>query len=103
MRTIRRSMVVLAIIALLPLFAVLVTATVAGVLGCEVNEGGPTPCIVMGTDIGELLSGLMITGWFSLMTIPVLMALAGAWGLLEAYSWFRRRRKTRRLMRQSNA
>lgn len=103
MRTIRRTMWVLAITALLPLLAVLLTATVAGVVGCEVNEGGATPCIVLGTDIGSVLSGLMVTGWFSLLTIPALMILAGAWALLEAYTWNRRRRKAKRQLRQASA
>jgi hypothetical protein len=62
MRIIRRLMAILARIALLPLLATLVTATVAAVLGCEVNEAGPTPCIVYGLDIGSVLSSLMVTG-----------------------------------------
>lgn len=103
MRTIRRTMALLAALALLPLFAVLLTATVAGIVGCEVNEGGAVPCIVFGTDIGGILSGLMITGWFSLLTIPALMTLAGLWALLEAYSWNRRRRKAKRQLRQARA
>lgn len=103
MRTIRRTMAILAVIALLPLLAVLLTATVAGIVGCEVNEGGATPCIVLGTDIGGILSGLMVTGWFSLMTIPALMALAGCWALLEAYAWNRRRRRAKRQLRQASA
>lgn len=103
MRTIRRTMVILAVIALLPLLAVLLTATVAGLAGCEVNEGGATPCIVFGTDIGGMLSGLLVTGWFSLMTIPALMVLAGVWAMLEAYTWNRRRRKAKRQLRQAGA
>lgn len=103
MRTIRRTMAILAVIALLPLLAILLTATVAGIAGCEVNEGGATPCIVFGTDIGGVLAGLMVTGWFSLMTIPALMALAAGWALLEAYAWNRRRRKAKRQLRQAGA
>ena len=99
----RRLMAVLAGFALLPLFAILVTATVAGVLGCEVNEGGPTPCLVYGTDIGEVLSSLMVIGWFGLLTIPLLMALFAVWAVLEAYVWGRQRRKARRASRESNA
>lgn len=103
MRLTRRFMAILAGIALLPLLAILVTATVAGVLGCEVNEGGPTPCVVYGTDIGGFLSSLMVTGWFGLMTIPLLMVLVAVWALLEAYVWGRQRRKARRASRESNA
>ena len=101
MRMTRRIMVILAGIALLPLLAILIMATVAGLLGCEVSESGPIPCAVFGTDIGGLLSSLMVTGWFGLMTIPLLMVLVSVWALLEAYIWGRQRRKLRRAARQS--
>ncbi len=103
MRIIRRLMTVLAGIALLPLLAILVTAAIAGVAGCEVNEGGPMPCVVYGTDIGGSLSSLMVTGWFGLMTIPLLMLLVAVWALLEAYVWNRQSRKLRRAARESTA
>jgi hypothetical protein len=103
MHTIRRIMTFTAAVALLPLLAVLLSAVVAGVLGCEVNEGGPMPCVVAGIDIGSLLSSMMVTGWFALFTIPLLMGLVAIWGLLELYVWQRQRRKARRMARATNA
>jgi hypothetical protein len=99
----RRIIAICAGIALLPLLAILLTAVLAGVLGCEVNEGGPTPCMAMGSDIGGLLSGMLTTGWFGLVTIPFLMLLVGVWSLVEAYVWGRQRRKSKRIARESNA
>ena len=99
----RRIMGLIAGIALLPLLAILLTAVFAGVLGCDVNEGGPTPCVVMGLDIGDLLSGMLTTGWFGLVTIPLLMVRVGLWALVEAYVWGRQRRKLKRSTRESNA
>jgi hypothetical protein len=99
----RRILAILAGISLLPLLGILLTALVAGVAGCEVNEGGPTPCVVFGSDIGEILSSLLTVGWFGLLTIPFLMILVAIWSLVEAYVWGRRRRKARRAARQSNA
>jgi len=96
-------MTLAAVLALLPLLAVLVTAITAGILGCDVNEGGPTPCLVAGSDIGGVLSSLMVMGWFSLMTIPLLMGLVALWAILEGYSWQRHRRKARRSARTTNA
>lgn len=99
----RRILAIVAGISLLPLLGILLTATIAGVAGCEVNEGGPTPCIVFGSDIGELLSGMLTLGWFGLLTIPFLMVLVAVWSLVEAYVWGRQRRKARRANSESNA
>jgi uncharacterized protein YqgC (DUF456 family) len=99
----RRILALFAGLALLPLLGLLLTALVAGVMGCEVNESGPTPCMVLGSDIGGLLSAMLTMGWFGLVTIPLLMALVGVWSLIEAYVWGRQRRKSRRANRQSNA
>jgi hypothetical protein len=103
MRLCRRIMAIVAGIALLPLFGLLVTALFAGVLGCEVSESGPTPCVVFGTDIGGMLSDLLTTGWFGLVTIPFLMLLVGIWVLVEAYVWGRQRRKSKRDARENSA
>lgn len=99
----RRILAIVAGISLLPLLGILLAATLAGVLGCEVNEGGPTPCFVFGADIGAWLSGFMTLGWFGLLTIPFLMVLVAVWSLVEAYSWGRQRRKSRRAARETNA
>ena len=99
----RRVLGFLAALALLPLLGIFLTAILAGALGCEVNEGGPTPCQVMNTDIGGLLSGMLTTGWLALITIPLLMVLLGLWSLIEAYAWGRQKRKARRANRESNA
>lgn len=99
----RRILAILAGISLLPLLGILLTALVAGIAGCEVNEGGPTPCVVFGSDIGDMLSGMLTLGWFGLLTIPFLMVLVAVWSLVEAYVWGRRRRKLRRAARESNA
>ena len=99
----RRILAVLAGLALLPLVGILLTALVAGVAGCEVSEAGPTPCVVFGSDIGEILSGTLTMGWMSLLTSPFLMVLVAVWALVEAYVWGRQRRKSRRDVRETNA
>lgn len=96
MRLSRRIMTIMAALSLLPLVGILLTALLAGLFGCEVNEGGPTPCLIMGMDAGGMLSGMMTLGWFALLTIPLLMMLVGVWALVEAYMWGRQRRKSRR-------
>jgi hypothetical protein len=103
MRLSRRILAILTALSLLPLFGVLLTALIAGTFGCEVNEGGATPCVVLGADIGGFLSGMLTLGWFALLTIPFLMLLVGLWALVEAYWWGRTRRKLRRAERESRA
>jgi hypothetical protein len=95
----RRVLAVIAGIALLPLLGLLLTGLIAAVTGCEVNEMGSIPCVVMGVDIGDLLSNMLSAGWFGLVTIPFLIMLVGLWSLVEAYVWGRQRRKARRAVR----
>ncbi len=92
----RRVLAIIACIALLPLLGLLLTALIAGVTGCEVSEMATSPCMVMGMDIGDMLSNMLSGGWFGLVTIPFLIVLVGLWSLVEAYVWGRQRRKARR-------
>ena len=96
MRRTRKTVIGLCVLAMLPLVFILLTALLAGLMGCEVNDGGALPCIVGGVDFGGLLSGMLALGWLGLLTIPALMAVLGLWGLAEAGSHWRRRRRERR-------
>ena len=96
MRRTRQTVIGLSVLAMLPLFFILLTALFGGLMGCEVNEGGAQPCVIGGMDFGGFLSGMLTMGWFGLLTIPFLMAVLGLWGLAEAGSRWRRRRKERR-------
>lgn len=99
MRRSRSILKLVAGLALLPLGTALLASLLAGVLGCEVNEGGATPCFVLGGDIGGLLSGMLTLGWMAFLTIPFLMLAVGAWAVIEWYVWSRQRRRHRRAMR----
>ncbi len=98
MRRTRKTVVGLCVLAMLPLLFILLTALLAGLMGCEVNEGGAMPCVIGGIDFGGFLSGMLTMGWLGLITIPALMAVLGLWGLAEAGSHWRRRRKERRAL-----
>jgi hypothetical protein len=50
--------------------SILICALIAGALDCQVNEGGVSPCMVAGQDIGWLLSQMGMMGWFLLITLP---------------------------------
>lgn len=103
MRIGRQIMLWIAALALAPLFVISLAAAVAGLLKCQLSDFGPTHCALFGTDIGGLLSGALTIGWMALVTIPLLMAIASLWVLVEAFVWKRRRRKARLAARQANA
>jgi len=78
-----------------PLGLALGAGVVASHYGCALHEGYSNPCIVFGADRGELLYGLFISGWLSLITLPlgaVGCLLALVWGVLQAV-WEWRKRK----------
>jgi len=52
-----------------PLISVAIATGVAAACGCELSEGNPVPCYVMGMDIGGLLPGMFVAGWFIFFTI----------------------------------
>ena len=96
MRLVRRFIIVLAVLSLIPMAALMLGAALAGVLGCEVNEAGATPCIVAGGDLGPFLSGLVTTGWLELIILPMLMGVLAIWGVFEGLHHGRKRRRARR-------
>jgi len=53
-----------------PLVPVMIASIVAMSCGCKVDEGSVHPCIVLGQDIGELLYGMSMMGWFGIGTFP---------------------------------
>ena len=61
----------IALVAGAPVISVIFTMIVANANGCVVHEGDATPCVVMGTDIGEALYVTGMMGWFALATIPM--------------------------------
>jgi hypothetical protein len=103
MRLIRRLVAVLAALALLPMAALMFGAALAGLLGCEVNEGGAVPCVVAGADFGPFLSGLVTVGWLELIILPALMGVLALWGVAEGIHVARQRRRQRRTQRFAGA
>ncbi len=99
----RRTFVVLAGLCLLPLVSVLVSAALAALLGCELNEGVTNVCSVAGIDVGGFLSGLFVTGWLALITLPLLMCILALWALVEWGSLWRKRRRDRKSAMSSDA
>jgi len=92
----RWTLIAASLLALVPLALIMLTALLALIFGCEVNEAAPQACNVLGFDIGALLGGLLALGWLGLLTIPALLYLAPIWLAAEAVAWLVRRRRHRR-------
>lgn len=55
----------------LPFISVWLANVIGDGLGCNINEGGTDSCIRMGIPLGNLLSMMVASGWFLLLTIPI--------------------------------
>ncbi len=87
------ALALIVLVALAPIFAVILCSVIANAYGCRVDEGSVHPCIINGEDYGEQLYALGVSGWLMLATLPA-GALAGAiWLLaliLHRSSWRKR-------------
>lgn len=63
----------------LPVICIVISTTVANVLGCALDEGDVHPCPFLGVDIGGVLYDLAVSGWFGLITLPVGAILMMVW------------------------
>lgn len=90
MRPWPRHGLVLSIIALLslsPLLLALLAGAFAQANGCTLHEGDVNPCVVGGRDYGETLYTMFVLGWFTLLTLPGGVLVAGVYLLVV---WFSR-------------
>ena len=70
----------LLLVMLAPVTSVAVAGCLANAYGCQLDEGSVHPCVIAGTDRGELLYTLGVLGWFMLLTLPA--------GALALAIWF---------------
>ena len=71
------ALALIGLVALAPVFAVILCSVIANAFGCKVDEGSVHPCMIHGKDYGAQLYTLGVSGWFMLATLPA-GALAGA-------------------------
>ena len=77
-RTYLAVLAVIGLVALAPLFSVLISSAIANSAGCPLDEGGSHPCTIGGKDWGDALNTMFVLGWFMLLTIPLgVIAMAG--------------------------
>jgi hypothetical protein len=73
-----------------PLVAVLIAYAIASPLDCRVDEGSSHPCVVAGVDLGPMLYLLGVSGWFMLVTWPLILVTAAIWLFLGIRGLLRR-------------
>lgn len=56
--------------ALAPVISVVIAGGIANAYGCRLDEAGVHPCVIGGTDYGEMLEMMFVLGWLMLMTLP---------------------------------
>lgn len=77
-----------AVIGALPLLVALLAGFIAQCLGCTMDEGGTTPCLLWGRDISSVLYGMFMCGWLAMLTIPAgFMGVigCGVWALIRRF------------------
>ena len=59
------------LLASLPVISAFTAGGIASGLGCVLNEDDVHPCPLHGFDLGEMLYGMTVMGWFALGTLPL--------------------------------
>lgn len=54
-----------------PMIFPFVTGVIAWINGCDLDEGNPHPCVVFGSDIGQVLYEVSLLGFLGMATFPL--------------------------------
>ena len=92
MRIFRLVMLSLLLLTLIPLISIGAAEVMAHVYSCNLDLASAHPCMVGGEDIGEDLFTLGMMGWFLFATLPITLALAAFWIVVEIVRWVKVRR-----------
>jgi len=79
-----------------PIIPVTISSMIAESNGCVVHEGFVNPCVINGTDYGQMLYELGVMGWFFLATAPLGLIALVAWlvgMIVHRVLWGRARRR----------
>ena len=71
-----------------PVLSVLISSGIASAGGCTLNEGSASACILLGVNLGGLLSGMFVAGWFTLMTLPLATGAFLLWSIILVVRFF---------------
>ncbi|HKT28105.1 hypothetical protein [Dyella sp.] len=77
----------IAFVGLLPVLLAMLASAIADWAKCELNEANVGPCVIAGRDVGNVLYGMFVCGWFSLITMPAALLAAVAYSI---HLWMKR-------------
>ena len=60
-----------ALFAIAPLLVAITSSAIAHALGCQVDEGSEHACMILGLDWGSVFNVLFVSGWFTILTLPL--------------------------------
>ncbi|MGA7328842.1 MAG: hypothetical protein WBX25_31235 [Rhodomicrobium sp.] len=83
MRTVRLLVVLLILLCLVPPLTLVMAGVVARQAGCQLDPDAPVPCQILGGDYGDPIYTLTRFGWYTVETLPILVALLISWLLIE--------------------
>lgn len=84
------TLCVVTVLGWAPLVGVVASSLFASYFGCTLNEAGANPCVVGGIDWGEALAFAFVSGWFMLLTWPLILLSLLGWFVLEILFVMRR-------------
>lgn len=76
-----------------PILSAMVAGYIGELCGCRVDEAGVYPCVVMGIDIGGILSTMFVLGWAFIFTIFIGPILIVVWNIFLLFLWDYRSKK----------
>ena len=93
MRVFRIFAVIVILLCLTPLASMAAAEVTAWFYGCRLDLAATHPCMAGGSDIGPTLMTMGMMGWFLMTTLPVLLATAVLWVIVEIVRWAALRRR----------
>jgi hypothetical protein len=73
------SLVVILMAAMSPILVKLAARWIAGAHGCILSEAAAHPCVVLGREVGGLLSSMAMLVWYATVTLPFGVFALGVW------------------------
>jgi hypothetical protein len=83
MRAFRTLIIVFLLLCLVPPAVLIAVTLVAGWAKCGLDQGGPVPCTIFGSDAGDFLFKVSDFGWYAVETLTAFVALLAIWIVVE--------------------
>lgn len=83
MRFLRTLIILSLLLCLVPPLSLLAAGLIARWAGCGLDPNMPVTCTILGSDYGGLLFTLVDFGYYTIETIPAIVALLAVWVTVE--------------------